>query len=341
VTQPWARIAIVNFNGAAWLQKAVDALGRQTFEHFEAVIVDNASTDDSLTALTLPDARFSVLRLSSNLGFAAANNLAFRDCQTPWLATLNPDAFPEPDWLDQLRSGVARHPDVAMFGSTQIDATDRGTLDGCGDCYSVFGFPWRGGQGQPVSAAPADDIEVFAPCAAAALYRRDAYEAVGGFDERFFCYLEDVDLGFRLRLFGHCCVQLRRALVYHVGSALSGRDSAFTLFQSYRNRVWLIVKDVPFPLVLLMLPYHVGLCLRDILHLRGTRDDSAPLKGLIAGILGVPRQLLARWRIQRARRAGWRDIASMLAWEKQMMVERRVIVLGARSRAGVVRRAAG
>jgi GT2 family glycosyltransferase len=336
MTQPWVRVAIVNFNGASWLQKAVDALGRQAFADFEAVIVDNASSDDSLATLKLPDARFSVLRLARNLGFAAANNLAFRNCRAPWLATLNPDAFPEPDWLDQLHLGVARHPDVAMFGSTQIDAIDRGTLDGCGDCYSVFGFPWRGGQGQPLSAAPADDIEVFAPCAAAALYRRDAYESAGGFDERFFCYLEDVDLGFRLRLLGHRCVQLRQALVYHVGSALSGRDSAFTLFQSYRNRIWLIVKDVPFPLVLLMLPYHVAICLRDIFRQRGTRADAAPLKGLVAGIAGAPRQLVARWAIQRARRVGWRAIASMLAWETQMMAERRVIALGADVARGAV-----
>ena len=311
---PWVRVVIVNYNGGAWLQRAVDALAVQSDHAFAAVVVDNASTDGSAERLVLPDRRFSLIHAGSNLGFAAANNLAARDCPLPFVATLNPDARAAPDWLAALRRAVRRYPDAAMFGSTQIDALDPSRLDGCGDVMSIFGLPWRGGHGHPVTAAPATDGEVFAPCAAAALYRTDAFAAAGGFDESFFCYLEDVDLGFRLRLAGHRCIQVRDAVVYHVGSAISGRTSDFTLFHSYRNRLWLVAKCMPFPLVLLTLPLHVLATLYLLLRTRRLQNTAAALRGLWAGFRGLRIALKARRRVQAGRRAGNVAIARALSW---------------------------
>jgi len=93
-----------------------------------------------------------------------------------------------------------------MFGSTQIDAQRPDRVDGFGDVVSIYGTAWRGASGSPVSGLPVDDREVFAPCAAAALYARDPFLATGGFEDSFFCYVEDVDLGFRLRLGGAQCI---------------------------------------------------------------------------------------------------------------------------------------
>ncbi len=126
--------------------------------------------------------------------------------------------MPAPDWLEQLIAATRRNPDVVMFGSTQIDATDPQRLDGAGDHYLASGLPWRGGHGWPVKELPRE-AEVFAPCAAACLIRADAFREAKGFDERFFCYVEDVDLAFRLRLMGHCCIQVPAAVVRHVGAA--------------------------------------------------------------------------------------------------------------------------
>jgi GT2 family glycosyltransferase len=194
--------------------------------------------------LRLPDERFRLHLAHANLGFAAANNLAAADCKSPRVATLNPDAIAGKIWLEELRSATLHYPGVKMFGSTQLDARKPDRVDGFGDVYSVFGTAWRGASGSPVSALPPDDRAVFAPCAAAALYARDAYLAAGGFDESFFCYLEDVDLGFRLALRGERCIQVRRAEVKHFGSVSAGEDSDFFVFHSQRNRLWVLAKNV-------------------------------------------------------------------------------------------------
>ena len=119
------------------------------------------------------------------------------------------------------------------------------------------------GHGAP---APSSDAprEVFSPCAAAALYRRDALDDVGGFDERYFCYVEDVDLGFRLRLRGHGCLYVPDAVVHHVGSGTTGRGSDFTTYHGHRNLVWTFFKDMPGPLLALYLLPHLVLNLATI-----------------------------------------------------------------------------
>jgi N-acetylglucosaminyl-diphospho-decaprenol L-rhamnosyltransferase len=209
--RPWARVTIVAYNAGPWLERCVAAMATQSFRDFEVVIVDNASDDGSVAALRLPDDRFRIERAGSNLGFAAANNLGASGCEADWIATLNPDAEPNAAWLEALRGATMRHRQATMFGSTQIDARRPDRVDGFGDVVSIYGTAWRGASGAPVGTLPADDREVFAPCAAAALYARDAFLAAGGFEESFFCYLEDVDLGFRLRLGGARCIQVRRA----------------------------------------------------------------------------------------------------------------------------------
>ena len=139
-------------------------------------------------------------------------------------------------------------PDVAAFASQmRLDATpDR--LDGAGDSYHVSGRAWRNGHNAPAADWPAGEHEVFAPCAAAALYRRAAFEEVGGFDESYFCYFEDVDLGFRLRLHGYRSLYVPSSVVRHVSSALSGYRSDFAVYHGERNSVWTFVKNMPAPL---------------------------------------------------------------------------------------------
>jgi N-acetylglucosaminyl-diphospho-decaprenol L-rhamnosyltransferase len=151
----WARVIIVNHNSGALLQGCISALAAQTFPQFEAVIVDNASSDGSVEALRLPDSRFRLHRAGANLGFAAANNLGAVDCGADFIVTLNPDTVPGPTWLEELRNATLRHPGVKMLGSTQIDARRPSLVDGFGDVYSVFGTAWRGGVRLARNGAPA------------------------------------------------------------------------------------------------------------------------------------------------------------------------------------------
>ena len=310
---PWVRVVIVNYNAGPLLQRCVDALSRQTDPRFEAVIVDNGSTDGSADALRLPDDRFQLRLMGANLGFAAANNRAVADCSTDWIATLNPDAEPAGDWLQQLDRATRRHLDVGMFGSTQIDATQRDRVDGFGDVYSIFGTAWRGGSGTSVATLPDDDREVFSPCAAGALYNRAAFQSGGGFDERFFCYLEDVDLGFRLRLRGARCIQVRKAEILHVGSAIAGSGSDFFLYHSQRNRIWTLVKNLPLPLVLLSLPLQIVVIPVTVWR-RGRGKRLRALKGVIAGFAGLGPMLASRRQVQRERAIGTVALAPMLVW---------------------------
>lgn len=242
------QVIVVAYNSAATLQRCVAALEAQTYTNWEAVVWDNASADDAAAHLTV-GARVQVIRNDENLGFAAGNNRAAKLSRSELIAVLNPDAFPEPDWLERLVEAADEHGAEAV-ASLQIDAANPSLLDGAGDCMSIAGIPWRGGYGHPVSSAPTEPCEVFSACGAAALYRRDVFEALGGFEERFFCYCEDVDLGFRVRLMGGRCVLEPRAIVRHLGGASSGgRGSAFAEFYGTRNRIWVVLRDMPLLLI--------------------------------------------------------------------------------------------
>lgn len=320
MTTPWVRIVIVNFNGGDHLARAVAGLAAQSDPAFEAVVVDNASTDGSAQGLRLPDRRFRLVATGTNLGFAAGCNLGARGATSDWLAMLNPDAVPEPGWLAALRAATERHPDTAAFGSTQVSAADPALLDGIGDNYSIYGLAWRGGFGAPVPPV-LGDVPVFSPCAAAALYRRDAFEAAGGFAESFFCYLEDVDLGFRLRLSGHRIVQVGAARVSHAGSAIAGRTSAFTLHHSARNSIFLLLRCMPAPLLVLALPLH----LLAQAWLMARMPKWSRFAGLAAGFRALPRLLVERRAIQRARQVGTDTVAGWLAWHPGRVSRRELV----------------
>lgn len=275
-------VIIVAYNSGALLQRCVDALAAQQFGDFRAVIWDNASSDDAVARLRVDD-RFNIVRHSENLGFAAANNRAAAGSASKYIATLNPDAFADKDWLGSLYDTAERSGAEAV-GSLQLDEADPERLDGAGDCMSFAGIAWRGGFGAGRSAAPTRTSEIFAPCAAAALYRRDAFERLGGFDERFFCYFEDVDLGYRLRLLGGRCLLEPKAVVYHVGSATTGRQSDFSEYHGARNRLWTFLRDTPTVLLPIAAPAHI-LILAYVLA-RSPGLVSARLRGLRDGWRG-------------------------------------------------------
>lgn len=256
---PELSVIIINYNGARYLQNAVDSLKQQSYRNFELIILDNNSSDQSAQTVDLeglPAAR--VILEAENHGFARGNNIAVSQAQGRWLVMMNPDTISEPDWLDKLMSAQARYPTVAMFASCQhmLEAPD--TLDGVGDAYLIFGFPWRGGFGHPVRIKPPEG-EVFSPCGAGAMVRRADFLAHGGFDERFFMYCEDVDLGFRLRLAGEVCIFVPDAILHHAGSGISGRYSEHTVYYGTRNRVWSYVKNMPLPVLILTMPVHLML----------------------------------------------------------------------------------
>lgn len=253
---PTLSVIIVNYNSGARLAKCLDHLFAQTVQPVEIIIADNGSSDTSFTDVQ-EAGLIRKLDLKVNKGFATANNLAALQACGEWLIFLNPDAFATPNWLEEITEGIKEYPDADAFGSLQLDDNDPFRLDGAGDVLSAFGIPFRSHFGAPRFSAPGT-YDCFAPCAAACAYRRKVFLSLRGFDERFFCYGEDVDLGFRLRLAGGRSVQLASAIVYHEGSGVTGRHSDFTIYHGHRNRIWLFRKNVPLALRLLTLPMRLA-----------------------------------------------------------------------------------
>lgn len=310
---PAITVIVVNYNGGDYLGRCLASLERQTFRDFETILVDNNSTDRSLERIDAAPDRFTLLRQSENLGFAAGNNIGAKAGAGRWLALLNPDAEAEPDWLAELMRAVAQRPDQRVVASLQISLNDPSKLDGAGDCYLAYGYAWRGGFGHPREQAPPAG-ECFAPCGAAAFYPRDAFLSAGGFDERYFCYHEDVDLGFRLRLLGEVCQFAPKAIVHHAGSAISGRASYFSVFHGVRNGVWTYVKNMPTGLLALTAP--VWLAGAIALLARGVaRGQFKPTwEGLLAAFGDLEPALAARRDIQASRAITTARLAAALTW---------------------------
>ena len=233
------------------MQSVID----QSFENYECFIIDNNSADHSLDSLPDLDSRFHILRQDRNLGFAAANNLAASRAKGEWLALLNPDAFAHKDWLDKLLEATTLAPNVTMVGSTQYMALEENMFDGIGDELHAFGLAYRSGFGHKVY--PIETRETFAPCGAGAGLKHNIFKKLGGFDEAFFCYHEDIDLAYRMRLDGGICIQSSDAKIDHVSSGISGRASDFAIYHGTRNRIWTFMKNTPRGLMPLLLPGHI------------------------------------------------------------------------------------
>lgn len=303
-------VVIVNWNGERFLERCLTALLAQTVKPHEIILLDNASTDGSIEiARRYPEIR--LIALEQNTGFAHGNNLAIdaASIESEWLALINPDAFATPRWLETLLVAAESNPDFAVFGSKLINAADSTLLDGAGDAYHVSGIVWRMAHGAAVSTMGDCECEIFSPCAAAALYRRSALLEVGGFDEDFFCYAEDVDLGFRLRLAGYRCLYVPVSVAHHVGSGTTGgQHSVFAVYHGHRNLVWMFVKDMPGFLFWLLLPLHVVLNLMSPVWFALHGQGGVVLKAKWDALLGLPKMWRKRQQIQKARLSSIGDI---------------------------------
>lgn len=316
-------IIIVNYNGNQYLNKCLKSVAKQTFKNFKVIIVDNASNDGSLENIKLPDHRFQTFPLKNNVGFSSANNIGAEKIESKYIATLNCDAFPASRWLENLYSFAEKYSDYSAFASMQLSYDNLDIIDAKGDNLSFFGIPWSGGTGQQIKTLPSA-AEVFSCCAASALYRTKDFRFVNGFDEDFFCYCEDVDLSFRLRLLGRKVLYVPSAVVAHVGRGSSGYLIGLPEYYGHRNALWMHIKNMPFPLIIFTLPAHI---LFEILAIyKGIfkyikRKDRAlklatmyRLKGFIAGLIGMKKMLVKRISIQKQRKASVSDILRSLSW---------------------------
>ena len=289
-----ARIIIVAYNSADCLSDCVDALEKQTQGNFEVVIVNNDCPQNSTKELMPLKSNFTILEAGDNLGFAAGCNLGAQGAQAKWIITLNPDTKVREDWFEELNRAWQSSPSTECWGCVQIMDQDRSKLDGFGDVFSIFGIAWRGGYNQSVELAQPHNVNVFGPCGAVGVYRRAIFEKLGGFDATYFCYLEDVDLALRFNLFGARTKIASNAIVYHRGGASSAANFHFPIYQTSRNNVYLVLKNLPFPLLLFTVPNYLILQFWIIIRNINDGHTSARISGFHAGLKLIPKALRER-----------------------------------------------
>jgi len=308
-------VVAINYNGGDLILDCLKALRRQTSQGFSTLVVDNASTDGSVNAIKREFPEVRVLLSNENLGFAGGVNLALREgVDTEWFALLNPDAIPEPGWVAALSNAIRTYPEAAAFGSRMFKANCPGVLDGIGDVYHVSGLVWRRRHGKPERLVDRREGEIFSPCAAAALYRTDAVREVGGMDADLFCYLEDVDLGFRLGLAGFSCRYVPEAVVHHVGSAITGCKSDFQTYYGHRNMIWVFMKNMPLSLLLFLLPVHILMNLVVLMVLVKQGRGQVAWRAKVDALLGLPRVWHKRKEVSQIRRVGVLTLARKFEW---------------------------
>lgn len=306
-------VLVITWNNFSFLERSINCLRLQSFNKFEILIVDNGSKDDFLDELPekYPSLDLKTHKLQTNHGFAAANNIGARLANGKYLVLLNADAFPEPDWLERLLEAAEKYPNASL-SSRQIQVDRPDLLDGEGDVYHVSGLGWRKNYNLPVYPLT-EPQEIFSACGAAALYPRQAFLDAGGFDEDYFSYHEDVDLGFRLRLRGLKCMLIPQAVVHHVGSASTGKRSDFSVYYGHRNLVWTYFKDMPALLLWLFLPLHVlvGVFFLFYFTLRG--QGNVIWRAKIDALRGLPRIMKKRREVQRSRSITTADLYRVMS----------------------------
>ena len=252
---PLVSVIIVNWNGREFLPVCLDSLLEQTCTDFETIVVDNGSRDGSIELLRESYPWVRIVALDANTGFAGGNNAGYAVSHGRFIVTLNNDTRLEPEWLAELIAPVEDQPGVGMVASRICAWDEPDLIDSLGVAICPDGMSRGSRRRCRYSALTLDRIEeILIPSACAALYRREMIEQIGFFDDDFFAYCEDTDLGLRGRLAGWRAVLARDAVVYHRYSKSGGEFSPFKLYLVERNHFWAALKSFPGGM-LLALPF--------------------------------------------------------------------------------------
>lgn len=310
---PLVSVVIANWNGRHHLEPCLAALQAQSYPTFEILVVDNGSSDGSSQWLADNYPGVRLLCNPRNLGFAAANNQGIQAARGQYVALINNDAFAETGWLDALVAAAEAEPGAGMVASLMVYADRPSMVNSAGVCVDRLGVSWDCSGGSGVPSLGSQPIPVFGASAGAALYRREMLAELGGFDEAFFAYLEDVDLAWRARWLGWRAILAPAARVQHVGSATSREGSAFKTYYLARNKLLMLVKNYPWLQAWRFVP---GLLLYDLLSLANSlllQRTASGLRGRLAFWRLAGHALRQRRRAQAARRASAREVFQWLS----------------------------
>ena len=285
-------VVIPNYNGMKYLPECMTSLceGQENAPEYEVLVIDNGSADGSVEYLnrewcTEEEGKCPVrlIALTENTGFCHAVNLGIRESRTPYVILLNNDTKVQPGFIRGLYKAIAVEDRIFSVSAKMLMWDKPELMDDAGDRYCVLGWAYSRGKGRP--AAKYDkNVSVFSACGGAAIYRRRVFEEIGYFDEAHFAYLEDLDIGYRARIYGYENRYEPTAAVLHYGSASTGsRYNNRKTELSSANNVYVIGKNMPVLQQILNLPFFLlGFGIKFLFFYR-KRMGKLYLKGLAEG----------------------------------------------------------
>lgn len=247
-------VVIPNYNGRNYLQDCLTSLLEES-EVPAIIVVDNGSADESAAMVKERFPMVKLIALPENRGFSAAVNIGIHETGTEYVFLLNNDTVVLKDTIEELEAAMERHPKAFSVAAKMLQMKNPELIDSAGDFYCASGWAFARGKDRKTEAF-SKETSVFSACAGAALYRKAVFEKIGDFDENHFAYLEDIDVGYRAKIYGYRNYYAPASVVLHAGSGSSGsRHNKFKVDLSSRNSIYLIYKNMPALQVLLNLPF--------------------------------------------------------------------------------------
>jgi GT2 family glycosyltransferase len=240
-------VIIPNFNGQSFLKNCLDSLYNQKIP-LEVIVIDNGSEDGSVDYIK-SISNIILIENKENLGFAKAVNQGIAISSNEFVFLLNNDTVIEKNTIFHLLNCINKNENIFSVASKMLQLKDKNLIDDAGDEYTILGHAKKRGLNKlSTKKKYNEEKEIFSSSAGAALYRKDIFEEIGYFDEIFFAYMEDVDIGYRSKIFGYKNIYCPKSIVYHVGSGTSGSQyNEFKVKLAAKNNVLVPYKNMPLP----------------------------------------------------------------------------------------------
>jgi GT2 family glycosyltransferase len=317
MTDPLFSVVIPNWNGKQFLKTCLDALQAQTYPNIEVIIADNASEDGSQAYVREHYPHVILVELPENRGFTGACNAGIEAAKGDYISLLNNDTEVDSRWVEATIDAFTRHPETGIVASKMLLFDKRDHIHTTGDFFTVNGKPGNRGVWQRDDGQFDDEEYVFSACGGSSVYRRTMLDQIGLLDDDFFFSLEDIDLAWRAQLAGWRCLYTPHAIVYHHLAATGGGVTA-SYFDG-RNLIYVLIKNYP---AVLWRKYGWRVIRTQFSiagdALRAWRGEAARarLRGMLAGIRGIPKMWRKRRQIQSMRTVSI-DYLEAILWHPQ------------------------
>ncbi|MTI65573.1 MAG: glycosyltransferase family 2 protein [Firmicutes bacterium] len=279
-------IIIPNYNGEKFLKECLESLLKQTIRTLEVIIVDNASSDNSINIIDNYKnlLNISLVKNNQNLGFAKAVNIGIKRSKKKYVFLLNNDVVLKPNTLERLYNCILKDDSIFSVQTKMLQYYKHNSIDDAGDGYTILGWAYQIGNNRS-SKLYKEEREIFSACAGATLYRKSFLDNISLFDENFFAYMEDVDIGYRARIHGYKNIYCPQSICYHVGSATSGsKYNEFKIRLAARNNIYVLYKNMPIMQLFINLPFLIiGFIIKGVFfYLKGF--GQVYIKGIYEGV---------------------------------------------------------